>query len=70
LKDLEWGEIVAAAIVVNDPTANLTYEDLKSYLQKELAGFKIPKKIFFEKSLPKTELGKIEKDKLIKRYKL
>jgi O-succinylbenzoic acid--CoA ligase len=70
VKNSEWGEIVAASIVLNDPSVNLTYEELKSYLQNELAGFKIPKKIFFEKDLPKTELGKIEKDKLIKRYKL
>jgi len=70
LEELKWGEIVAASIVLKDSSANLTYEELKSYLQNELAGFKIPKKIFFEKELPKTELGKIEKDKLIKRYKL
>ena len=69
LEDLEWGEIIAASIVLKE-TTTLTYNELKSFLQKEIAGFKIPKKIFFEESLPKTELGKVEKEKLIKRYML
>jgi O-succinylbenzoic acid--CoA ligase len=70
LKDLEWGEIVAATIVLKEPAVELIYNDLKTFLQNEIAAFKIPRKIFFAKSLPKTELGKVEKEKLIKRYML
>jgi len=70
IEDEKWGEIVAASIVLTDSSIEVSYEDLKSFLQTNLAGFKIPKKIFIEKNLPKTELGKVEKDKLMKRYKL
>ena len=70
LKDSEWGEIIAAAIVLKNKATKLSYEELKKSLQERISGFKIPKKIFFEDQLPKTELGKIEKDKLINRYRL
>jgi O-succinylbenzoic acid--CoA ligase len=70
LEDREWGEIIAAAIVLKNKLDNLSYDELKFFLQKNISGFKIPKKIFFEDQLPKTELGKVEKNKLINRYKL
>ena len=69
LKDQEWGEIIAAAVVLKDRSDRLSFDDLKKFLQERLTGFKIPKKIFFEDQLPKTELGKVEKDKLINRYR-
>lgn len=70
IEDKEWGEIVAASIVLKDSSIKVAYKELKSFLQINLAEFKIPKKIFIEENLPKTGLGKVEKDKLIKRYKL
>jgi len=70
IEDKEWGEIVAASIVLKDSSIKVSYKELKSFLQINLAGYKIPKKIFSEESLPKTELGKVEKNKLTKRYKL
>jgi len=45
-------------------------DELKIFLKERISGFKIPKRIFFEDQLPKTELGKIEKEKLINRYRL
>jgi len=68
LKDKEWGEIVAASIVLKENSIKFSNDELKSFLLKRIAGFKIPKKIFFEEYLPKSELGKVEKDKLINRY--
>jgi o-succinylbenzoate---CoA ligase len=70
LKDKEWGEIIAVAVVLKDRSDKLSYDDIKKFLQERISGFKIPKKIFFEDQLPKTELGKIEKAKLINRYRL
>lgn len=70
LKDSKWGEIVAAVVVTGDESATITYQEIKTFLEKLIPGFKIPKKIFFEKSLPKTELGKIERSKLVNNYKL
>ncbi len=70
IKDNKWGEIVAAAVVKKNETEELNYLELKTFLEKRVTGFKIPKKIFFEKSLPKTELGKVQRNKLGDYYKL
>ena len=48
----------------------LTHDEVKKFLEGKISRFKIPKRIFFEDQLPKTELGKIEKEKLINRYRL
>jgi len=68
LKSKEWSEIVAAVIILKEEIINFKIEGLKSYLKNKLAGFKIPKKIFIVKEIPKTELGKIEKKKLIEKF--
>jgi O-succinylbenzoic acid--CoA ligase len=68
LKSDEWGETVAAVIILEDGINKFKVEELKAFLKNKLAGFKIPKKIFIEKKLPKTELGKVEKKKLIEKY--
>ncbi|MEJ2104250.1 MAG: o-succinylbenzoate--CoA ligase [Ignavibacteriaceae bacterium] len=70
LEDEKWGEIVAAALVLKDESSKLSYDEIKLFLQNRIASFKIPKKIYIENQLPKTELGKVEKEKLIKRYML
>lgn len=70
LKDQEWGEMIAAAVVMKNKSVQLSYDELKIFLQERISSFKIPKKIFFEDQLPKTELGKLRKDKLIDRYRL
>jgi acyl-CoA synthetase (AMP-forming)/AMP-acid ligase II len=63
--DNEWGEIVCAAIL---SSKKIDIDDLKSFLKGELSSFKIPKRIAIENSLPKTPLGKIERNKLKKKY--
>jgi O-succinylbenzoate-CoA ligase len=70
LKSKEWGEIIAAAIVLKSKSDKLSYDEIKKILKERISGFKVPKKIFIEDQLPKTELGKIEKEKLIDRYRL
>jgi feruloyl-CoA synthase len=44
-------------------------DDIQEFLKNDLAGFKIPKKLFVEKELPRNELGKILRTKLIEKYK-
>jgi len=68
LKDLKWGEIVAAAVVLKSKSGKVTFDELRIFLEERISKFKIPKKIFFEKELPKTELGKVERNELIKNY--
>lgn len=65
VQDEKWGQIVAAALVLKK---NINEEVIKSELKKNLAEFKIPKKFFFVDNLPKTSLGKIEREKIRKMF--
>ncbi len=59
IKNKEWGEIPLAVIVLKKD-CSLSENEIYSYLKGEIASYKIPKKIFFVDSIPKTELGKID----------
>lgn len=61
-----WGQIVAAAIVTSDPSIN--EKSIKDFLKQKLAGYKIPKEFFFVDELPRTALGKLEREKIRKMF--
>ncbi|MEO8233408.1 MAG: o-succinylbenzoate--CoA ligase [Ignavibacteriota bacterium] len=61
-----WGQKVAAAIVIND--LSLNEKSIKGILKQKLAGYKIPKQFYFLDELPKTSLGKLERDKIKKMF--
>ncbi len=65
IQDIEWGQIVACAIVLSEP---LTEEFIINELKKSLSSYKIPKKIYFVNELPRTALGKIEREKVRKLF--
>ncbi|GBD86504.1 long-chain-fatty-acid--CoA ligase [bacterium BMS3Abin03] len=48
----------------------LTIDELEEFLKHDLANYKIPQKIFYEKELPRSELGKVLRSKLIDKYSL
>src|SRR5213593_1606419 len=56
--DLEWGQRVAAFVVVR-PGASLTAEALGDFCRQRLASFKKPEVIRFVAELPKNPMGKI-----------
>lgn len=60
--DDKWGQIVCAAVVSN---SNITEDGLKEQLRNMMANYKVPKKIYFLDRIPRNELGKVEKQKLI-----
>jgi len=68
LKDDDWGEVVAAAIILKDEKSSIELDQLREFLKDNLAGFKIPKKLFLEKELPRNELEKMLRGKLIEKY--
>jgi O-succinylbenzoic acid--CoA ligase len=68
LKDDDWGEIVATAIVLTNKKNSIELDEIQEFVKDDLAGFKIPKKLFIEKELPRNELGKILRSKLIEKY--
>jgi O-succinylbenzoic acid--CoA ligase len=63
LEDKEWGHIVSAAIITN-PGSNISEYELKEFLMKEIASYKVPRKFYFVKEFPLSPLGKIQKEKL------
>jgi O-succinylbenzoic acid--CoA ligase len=63
LNDEIWGQVVCAAVV----TESQDKVKLKSFLQTKLAGYKIPKQIFFLDALPRNEMGKINRTALLKK---
>lgn len=57
-----YGEVVAAAIVLKEGTEHeLDEKELTDFLADKLAKFKIPVRVFFDTTLPKTATGKIQR---------
>jgi fatty-acyl-CoA synthase len=66
IPDEKWGELVTA-LVVTDGTA-VTTEELTAHCRRSLAGYKVPRRIEFHDSLPRTATGKLQKFKLRERF--
>lgn len=58
--DQKRGEVTVAYIVVKEPE-NFNMKEFKDYLKKNLASYKLPKKIDVLDTLPKNSTGKIMK---------
>jgi len=64
LPDEKWGELVHAVVRLK-PGGSVTGPDLQQHCRQHLAGYKVPKSVeFFERSLPKTPVGKMDKTQL------
>ena len=61
-----WGQIVACALVVTDSLIDA--KSIKEKLKLTLAGYKIPKDFYFVDELPRTSLGKLEREKIKKMF--
>ncbi len=62
-----WGQIVACVLVTDDKSIN--EKKIKDFLKHLIAGYKFPKKIYFADELPKTSLGKYDREKIKKIFK-
>ena len=58
----KWGETGVAFVVLENQ--KLQKEDIGSYLRNYLASYKIPREMIFMTELPKSKLGKINKNRL------
>jgi len=67
LPDPYWSEAVTA-IVVPAPGQEITEEDVIAFCKKELAGYKVPKKVIKIDALPRNPSGKILKNELRNRF--
>src|SRR6056297_410191 len=64
LPDSEWGQKVVALVVLESTGKSPSEEEITALLKKKLSGYKIPKEYQFVDSLPKTSLGKLQREKL------
>jgi fatty-acyl-CoA synthase len=62
-------EAVVAAVVPRDGIT-LSEDEVLTHCRGHLAGFKIPKQVFFVDSLPKNPSGKLLKRNLRERFSL
>ena len=56
--DDEWGEIVAAAVVLVNP---ILEDSLVQWSRERMSGYKVPRKWIFTNALPRNALGKVTK---------
>lgn len=68
--DEKYGEIVAAAVVLNSAPADekAAIKDIKLQTGKRIAAFKVPTRIFITDNLPKTATGKIQRRKMVDHF--
>jgi long-chain acyl-CoA synthetase len=58
MPDEQWGEGVAAAIVLH-PGASAEVAELQELVKARLRSSRVPQKIVFKDALPYNELGKV-----------
>ena len=63
IEDADLGEKVIA-VVVAEPDSGLDEAGVIAALKTQLAGFKVPKQVYFRGELPRNTMGKIQKNKL------
>lgn len=66
-EDELWGQSVSAVLVT---IKNIDSSDIKKSLSKILASYKIPKSFYFISEIPRTELGKVDREKLMRIIKV
>jgi acyl-CoA synthetase (AMP-forming)/AMP-acid ligase II len=64
--DESWGEAITA-IVVREPGAAVEAGQVVEHCRRQIAGFKVPKRVEFAESLPKSGAGKVLKRELRER---
>jgi len=68
IPDEEWGELIVAAIVTNQPPVST--EQLKDWLKERMAPYKIPRKYLNLNELPKNAMGKVVKSEVKKLFEV
>ncbi|NND31597.1 MAG: AMP-binding protein, partial [Saprospiraceae bacterium] len=64
LPDEEWGEIIAASLVLDNHSNDLP--ELEAWLKERLPNYKIPRRFILQKDLPRNVMGKVTKKELQK----
>ena len=61
--DERWGEVCAAFVVLREG-ATADGEDLRDHCRERLARFKVPRTVMLVEELPRSSMGKVQKDEL------
>jgi malonyl-CoA/methylmalonyl-CoA synthetase len=64
----DFGEAVTAVVVRGKGGEALTAEGIIAQLKGRIAGFKVPKAVFFVDELPRNAMGKVQKNLLRQRF--
>jgi len=67
MPDMDLGEAVVA-VVVTRANHSLTETGVITRLKSDIAGFKVPKRVFFIDHLPRNAMGKVQKNVLRAQY--
>ncbi|BDI16096.1 long-chain-fatty-acid--CoA ligase [Nostoc cf. commune SO-36] len=67
--DLEWGERVCAALVLQG-TQPLTLEAFRSWAKERLAVYKVPTQILIVEELPRNAMGKVTKPTVVELFRV
>lgn len=64
----DFGEAVIAVIVRKPGSSLLAEDDVIAALKNLIAGYKVPKRVFFVPELPRNTMGKVQKNLLRERF--
>jgi fatty-acyl-CoA synthase len=67
VEDEDFGQRLAAYVVVADGAEPLSEDAVRAYVRGNLARYKVPRDVFFIEELPRNATGKILKRELAKR---
>lgn len=67
LPDEEWGQRLVA-VIVPDPEADLSEEDVRSHVRARLRGSRTPDEVIWVDELPQTATGKVLRRKLVAQF--
>jgi len=68
LPHADFGEMVTAVVVPQTGGPPLDEQQIIRTLKTRLAGYKVPKRVFFIDALPRNTMGKVQKNMLRERY--
>ena len=64
----DFGEAVAAIVTLDDAGSDFDETRIIDCVRAQLAGFKVPKRVFIVDALPRNPMGKVQKKTLRERY--
>ena len=68
IPDEEWGELVAASLILDNPTKTVDIPALQTWLKEKLPSYQIPRKYLIQEDLPRNVMGKVTKKALVELF--